>query len=411
MKKLFLTAVSVLLTTVMAMGAGYQLNLQGLRQLAMGGSGTAYAWDASTLFYNPAGLSSLNHIQASGSLLFLTPSVEYAESVGKYYTTSKSQTFTPINIYVGGPVRSGSPVAIGIGLYTPFGSGLNWGNSWTGRYVIEDIELRTYFLQPTISYKFNDVWSVGAGFVYAFGSLDMKQAVPVQNNLNNIDPQSELYGRATGIGFNAGIHIKPTKWLHIGLTYRSQVNMKTTGGSATFTDLPSSLASTFPNTTFSSTLPLPATASIGFAVKATQNLTLQFDVNFVGWQTLDSLRFNFAQNVNGADHISSPRNYRNRAAFRLGGNLKLGSGWAIMAGTAFDPTPAQATFISPDLPDADRILVTGGFTYKPAKKITLMAAIEYVTSNKINGNFDFAGFGGKYQTKALTTGIGMSYNF
>ena len=411
MKKLFLTTASVLLTTVMAMGAAFQLNMQGLREMAMGGTGVASSWDASTIYYNPAGLSNLKHIQLYGNLLFAMPSAQYAEVVGSYHATTKNQTFYPVNIYIGGPVRKGSNVAVGLGFYSAFAIDSKWGDQWSGRYIVENEQLRTYFLQPTVSYRFNKAISVGAGFIYAFGTYNMRQAVPVQSYLNNTDGQAEYFARPSGIGFNAGVQIKPWKWLHIGLNYRSQINMKTRGGSLEFSNMPNSIASMFPNAKYTNTLALPATASIGFAIKPTQELTINFDINFVGWHSIDSARYLYDRNVNGKTELDVPRNYRNRAAFRLGANYKLGGGWSLMAGAAIDPSPVQNGYVSPEMPDVDSYELSTGFSYKPIKRITLMAAIQYRTSNKENQYYDFAGFNGKYQTKSIATGIGMSYNF
>ena len=36
---------------------GFQLNLQGSRQLGMGHTGTGLVYDAATLFFNPGGMS------------------------------------------------------------------------------------------------------------------------------------------------------------------------------------------------------------------------------------------------------------------------------------------------------------------------------------------------------------------
>ena len=81
MRKQTLLFLALMLPACLAFGGGYQLNLQGLRQLAMGGGGTAMPWDASTMFYNPGGLSRLDNFQANGSILFIVPSTQYVNDV------------------------------------------------------------------------------------------------------------------------------------------------------------------------------------------------------------------------------------------------------------------------------------------------------------------------------------------
>lgn len=408
-KKQLLTTL-LLLCSSLSFGAGYQLNLQGLRQLAMGGSGTAWPWDAATIFYNPGGLARLDKVQAYGSILFIIPNVAYAQTpTGSYTAASKSQVFVPFNVYVGGPLKKGSKWALGLGVYTPFGSGLNWGNDWTGRYLVESIKLQSIFVQPTISYRINDIISVGGGFVYAFGNLDLTQALPIQNE-NGIDGQAELKGNANGVGFNLGVQLKANDKLQFGLTYRSEVDMKLDNGNATFT-VPASLASSFPNQNFSTQLPLPQVASIGVGYKATSKLTLQFDVNFVGWSSYDSLKFDFSNQTSQLQNNHTPRKYENTVAFRLGGCYDFNNKISAMVGAAWDPTPVRDGFVSPELPDANRTVLTCGIAYKPVSRLSILAAFEYTTSAKRDATYNFESFSGKYQTKGATPGIGITYDF
>jgi len=391
-------------------GAGYQLNLQGLRQLAMGGGGTALPWDASTIFYNPGGLSSLGSWQINASALFIMPNVEYAQlPTGSYTANSQSQTFYPFNFYAGGPLKKGSKWGLGLGVYTPFGSGLKWDDNWTGRFLVRSINLQSIFVQPTVSYKFNDHISVGAGYIYAFGSLDLTQALPVQD-LTGVEGSAELKGNASGMGFNLGVHINANDKLQFGFTYRSRVDMKISGGNATFV-VPTSLLANFPNTTFNSKLPLPEVASIGVGYKASEKLTLQLDVNFVGWSAYDSLKFDFSQHTANLTDEHFPRFYHNTIAVRLGANYDLSHKLAIMGGVAYDPSPVTDGYVSPELPDADRYVLTCGIAYKATSKLCIMAAAEFVNSIARDASYDVMNFKGTYKTTAFTPGIGLSYNF
>ena len=406
MKK-FIVAASMLFGSWASFGAGYQLNLQGLRQLAMGGSGTAWTWDASTIFYNPGGLATMKNFQAYASVLSINPNTAFSNST--VTATSVKQSFTPFNIYVGGPIREGSPWAVGLGVYTPFGSGLQWDNNWTGRYIIQSIQMQTVFIQPTVSYRVGDVLSVGAGLVYANGHVDIQQALPVQD-LNGNDAQAKLHGVGNGVGLNLGAHFRFGDALQLGLTYRSQVNMDVNAGSATF-NVPSTLMTSFPNTTFTTQLPLPQVASFGLAFRPMEPLTVQFDLNYTGWNSFDSLRINFAQHTSSLQDNHAPRHYRNTLTPRLGFCYKLSHTFSIMAGAAYDPTPVTNGYVSPDLPDADRIVLTCGLSVKPAPRLTILAAFEGVTSLRRNGSYDFGAFSGTYQTTAATPGIGLYYNF
>ncbi len=409
MKKQLLITTSLLLSSALSFGAGYQLNLQGLRQLAMGGSGTALAWDAATIFYNPAGLSEFDHIQAYAGINALMPSTKYVQSPGTYTAETQSQTFLPFNIYAGGPTSYLSPVSVGVGIYTPFGSGTQWDETWEGRYVIQKIYLQSIFIQPTVSYRINDEFSVGAGLIYALGHMNLEKALPIQD-VNGLDSKASLEGDGHGWGFNIGLHYNVSEKVQLGFNYRSQVNMKVNRGYASFT-VPSSVASSFPYTPFSTQLPLPQVASFGIGWHAGEYLTLQADINYVGWSAYDSLIFDYEQNTTSLTDTRAPRNYKNTIAFRVGAHYVASDKVALMLGAAWDPSPVQDGYVSPDLPDANRVVGTGGLTYKPVERLTIMAALEYVMSVQRTASYDAEGFKGKYQTTAITPGIGVSFDF
>jgi len=408
-KHALLTATSLLFAAV-SFGAGFQVNYQGLRQVAMGGTGTGWMWDASSIFYNPGGLARLKNIQAYGSVQFLMINTQYVQTpTGGYSERSKSQVFTPFNVYVGGRLREEGKLALGLGIYTPFGSGLSWNNNWEGRYVIQSIAMQTIFFQPTLSYKISDAISLGGGFVYATGNVKFKRAMPVQDNAGN-DGYAELKGRANGVGLNLGIHIMPTENVQLGINYRSQVNMTVRNGDARFV-VPAALSSSFPNTDFKTEVPLPQVFSVGIGVRPVKNLTLTAEVNWMGWKPYDTLFFDYEDNTPALQDTKAPRNYKNTVAFRLGANFKASPRFAVMGGFAYDPTPVADGFVSPDLPDADRWLVTTGLTFKATDRLTLLGALEYGASQKRDAEYLPENFNGKYQTKAFIPCIGITYDF
>lgn len=410
MKKHALITTSLLLTTAMSFGAGFQVNVQGLRQIAMGGTGTANPWDASTIFYNPGGLARLKGIQAYGSIQLLMVNTQYVQTpVAGYSERSKPAVYTPFNFYVGGTLKKDSKIGVGLGIYTPFGSGMTWDDNWEGRYIVQHISLQSIFFQPTVSYRINDMISVGAGFIYATGSVNLKSAIPIQNQ-SGADGTAEISGKANGIGYNLGIHLKANDRLQFGFNYRSQVDMKVKHGDATFT-VPSALSSSFPDTKFTTTLPLPKVISASVAYKPTAKLTLQAEVNFVGWKPYDTLRFDYETNTDALQDTKTPRDYKNTLALRLGGHYQVMDQLAVMLGCAYDPSPVSDGLVSPDLPDADRWLVTCGFTVKPTSKLTVLGALEYGASKKRESEYIPGNFNGKYQTKAIIPCIGVTYDF
>lgn len=410
MKKYLLVTGSLLLSSAMSFGAGYQLNLQGIRQLAMGGSGTAVPWDMSTIFYNPGGLARIDHLQVNASMLAVMPKTRYTQSPGVYTTETQSQTFLPFNVYIGAPTSNKSRTSIGLGVYTPFGNGLRWDNDWAGRYLIQDIKLQSVFVQPTVSHRISDAISIGVGVIYARGNVNMSRALPIQGN-DGQDGSASLEGSGNGWGFNLGLHWEVSERVQIGVTYRSQVNMKVNRGYASFSNLPTALRDSFKYTPFSTQLPLPQVFSVGVGFKANDNLTLQADVNIVGWSAYKELAFDFENETALLTDSRSPRRYKTGFTLRGGANYDINDQVAVMVGAAWDRSPVRSGFVSPELPDSHRALLTAGVHFRATDWLSLDGVVEYVTTSPRKANFEAENFGGIYRTTALTAGIGATFDF
>jgi len=412
MKKQVLAAL-ILLSSTNLFGAAYQLNLQGVRQMAMGGTGTAWPWDASTIFYNPGGLGRLRSVQGYASMSLYMPSTAYGSPMSS--TRTQSQTFVPFNVYVGGPIQEDSKFALGLGVYSTSHMGNTWDDDWQGSHMVRSIRFKAIMFQPTISYRVGDFLSVGAGFVYGAGTFDMNYALPYHGllgpqTINGDNGEGTLHSNANGVGFNLGIQLRPSDNLQFGLTYRSQVVMNMTGGQASFTT-PLSLANDYPTTSFDSYLPLPQVASFGMGIRASDHLILQFDLNYTGWSSHDSMRINFGTQTERLKNMHTPRHYRNTLTPRIGANYKISKVVSVMLGGYYDPTPVTNKYVAADVPDANRVAVTAGLALRPFPRFTILAGLEGMTSTKRVASYDYGGFSGTYKTESATTSLAVYYNF
>lgn len=410
MKKQFLLIGSLLLSS-MVFGQAYQLNTQGMRQQAMGGSGAAIPSDASTLFYNPAGMGALEDIQVYAGMNLMMPRTRYIPApTGVGTLDAKEENYTPFNVYFVSPLGYKSPLRIGLGVYTPFGTGITWDDNWTGRYLVQEMRFNTTFFQPTMSWQINDQFSIGAGFIYARGNFNYRKAMPYFNE-NGTESTTELTGKMSGVGYNLGLHIKPNDDVQFGITYRSQVNMNINNGYAYF-NTPSSLSSSFQNTSFESTLPMPQVATVSVGVTPNDYLALQFEASYTGWGAYDSLRFDYNNNTALLQDEASPRRYRNSMLLRAGMKYTLkDERWDIMLGTAYIPSPVREGFLNPEMPDAKHFLATGGLSFKISKRITAIGSVQYTFGEVRTGRSTEHGFMGKYLTKVLNPGLALTYEF
>ncbi len=409
MKRKILALLGGTFLSGMAMAGGYQVNLAGQRQIGMGHAGTGLAMDNASIFFNPGAMSHIReHGITIGASGILAKIAYRAPSPSNSTAMTDNPLGTPFQVY--GTYGVTDKLSVGLGVYTPFGSTVNWGNDWNGRFGLTQLSLQAIFVQPTASYQINEKVGIGFGLVYAFGGVNLQRDIPLQDQQGNYGT-AELDGKANGIGFNAGLYLKPSDRVSLGLSYRSKVDMKVDGGSANFT-VASAVQSRFPNTNFAATLPLPSTVTLGVGFTPTEDLTLALDVSRVGWSAYKSLRFDYDAEVNGASFLEADRNYKDSYIYRIGAEYKATDMLALRAGIYYDESPVQEGYLTPETPDADALGLSVGVGYRFSDKISLDASFLYVNRQKRTDTGELAGgIAGTYKAVAYIPGIGVTYNF
>jgi long-chain fatty acid transport protein len=389
-------------------GQGYQVNLQGQAQQGMASTGTAFIQDAASVFYNPGGMSFLDKSQVIGGVTPTFSNGLFTEAETGEYGRTTSPVGTPFAAYGVYKLSDSSKLSFGLGIYTPFGSTVEWQEGWVGRFAVTRLQLMSIFVQPTVSYKLTDAIGVGAGFVYSYGKVNLQKDLPLQ--FQNGDYGSvELDGTGSGFGFNAGIYFEPAKWFSAGFTYRSQVNMNLKKGTATFT-VPSSLEENFPSGNFTSSLPLPSVMTLGFSFRPNDKLTLALDINHVGWVAYDTLAFDYEVNTESLEDTKSPRNYENTFAFRLGAQYDFTEKIAARAGLSYGISPVSSGYVTPETPDANRVSYTVGVGYAIKERLKLDASLLYTQVTRTDKNLE-TNLEGTFKVIAFAPGLSISYLF
>ena len=401
MKKILL---SFLLTVpVLGFAQSFQVNLQGQKQTAMGGAGAGLALDEAAVFFNPGAVSFLkkNWVHAGAQGIRLKNAFNEAGSANTEY--NKSKIPTPLAAYA----VFGSPenrLRFGIGVYTPFGGAMHWNEDWTGKYTVTSLDLQAIYIQPTLSLKITDEIGIGGGLVYALGKVDLKRAIPYSNN--GLQTTAQLKGESKDFGWNAGIFIKTISGVSIGVTHRSQVTAKVENGDANFFNAPASVQPLLP-TKFNATLPLPATSTIGFGFYPSEKTTIALDVNWVWWHTYKDLTFYYD---NGTS-TPSARNYHDAATFRVGIQNETTSFLTLRAGAGYALSPVGTGYVTPEVPDANRILLSAGIGLKPSERFGVDFSFLYENlKSRTETNLE-SGLSGTFKTVAYIPGVALSYKF
>ena len=411
MKRILIT--TALLAGVFSYAGGFRVSLQGVKQLAMAHT-SAHTEDASVAFFNPAGISFIpNKLSVAVGGFGAITEVEYQslETLQSYKT--ENPLGTPLYAAIAYKVTNN--VSVGLSVTTPFGTTVKWADDWTGREIVQKMELKSFYFQPMVSYKFNDWASIGVSYIYAKGMVDWDKAVTNLGGTLNINDE-----KATGSGFGVGFYLKPSSNLDLSIAYRSPVIMKADNGVATFTGVPEAVL-TSPQLNvgadgqdaFTAELPLVDEYTIGLTYKITPKWLVSANFNYHGWERYSKLTLDFenAQVGNQADKtvLVSPKNFKNAKTFRIGTQYMLTDKLAGRLGYYFDESPYEDKYFIPETPSFDASVVTAGLGYKFGKLgVDLAAALSFPEARKVNN--DYLSFRGQAKAKPMYLGLGFTYN-
>ncbi len=410
MRKSIMMIALLLATYSFVYAGGYEVSLHGQRQLGMGLIGTSLAFDASAAFNNPGALAMMPaqlSIVGGANAIFSSNAFQMEEP-SMYEAVTDNPLSTPFHLYAAAMLTD--RLAAGIAVNTPYGNSLKWEEGWAGRFLIQEISLMAITIQPTFSYRLTDMLSVGAGFVYAFGTVDLKRALPVEGP----DGEGALHieGDASNYGFNAGLQFAHPTGFSAGISYRSKIDMEVEGGDALFSNIPSSLATSFPaQNRVDVSLPLPANLDVGMSYHMTPDLLLGMALHYVFWGAYDELAFNFEENTPSLPDSHNKRDYSNTLIVRAGGEYRVSPTLFLRAGGYYDPTPVNSEYFSPETPSLNNLAFTGGASFIPNPNLSIDASILYIIGLEEEMQYTPENFGGTYATRIFIPGIGLTYQF
>lgn len=382
---------TTLLLSGSASAGGFALNEMSAASVGNAHAGTASAEDASTIYFNPAGLmlQSGRQFLAAGSAI--RPSAKFRNQ------GSTSAAGTPMTGGNGGDAGGWAFVPalyyamdlsprmrFGIGVQAPFGLTTEYDDGWVGRYQALKSDLLTVNINPTLAYRLNDLVSVGGGISAQYVDVELSRAIdfgsvcigalgagvcgPAGYLPQARDGKATVKGDDWGFGFNLGIMFTPRSDLRYGIAYRSKIK-HTLKGDARFdrpADLPAPLAAStaFTDGGASASVDLPETLSIGAYADLDRKWAVMGDVTWTRWSRFKELRIRFD---NGAADSVTPEEWRDTVRVSAGVNYRYNDAWKLRGGIAYDQSPVKTAFRTPRIPDANRVWLAFGAQYKPTR--------------------------------------------
>lgn len=368
----------------------------------------AEAADASTGWYNPAGLALLHKqevvfggvgvfptSQLTGTSTFTSSGVHFVQNFSGI--DGAESAFVPSFHYA---LPLGDNLTFGLSAVSPFGLATDWGTTSAVRYQATLSELLTTNISPEIGAKLNENFAVGAGLDIQYARVKFNRIIglptvfdPDYFPASSADTLSYNNGNSVGVGFHAGVMAMfNDQHSRLGLNYQSQMRHNFHGQSRLVGKLaaPGSLLSVGtanPNALFkdnelsSNPVELPDILTLSAYHDMNQTIALLGSVVYTGWSSFKTIGLNnvaapiidpsSGKVTQGKVNSISQQNYSDTWRVALGANYHVNPLLMLRVGGGYDATPTNDIDRDVRLPDASRWALSVGAHYQARPSIGL----------------------------------------
>jgi len=426
------------------MASAWKIPEQSVNATALAGAYVANANGADAAYYNPANMAFMDqgsyfeadltyiHLTAidyEGNIASLTPGTGAPRLVPASSSSEKENFLVPTLHYVG---RAYGDFRFGVSLTVPAGLSKRWEEGGASSLIAKEFTLEVMELNPVASYKVTNNFAIAAGFRFVKTKGKVKSEGVSVANLTAagggagevITLNRNMTGSDLSVGVNFALSYKPVKELTLAATYRSKVDLNVKGN-ATLSSQVAQNTGGFPAGTplgsyggdASVTVPLPAVWSLATAYTLNEKTTIELEYERVYWSSYTALDFDYPSGttgspiLDGAFNAPKARNWEDTNTYRIGLTHKFNDTFTLMAGYAYDETPAPKDTISFELPDSDAQIFSLGARYALDKQLEIGIAGLYDKKDSVSVNQP-RGLQGTFDNASaylLTVGIAYKY--
>jgi len=381
-----------------ALASGYRIPEQSVNSTARAGSYVAYTPGADASYYNPANMSWLEdrgYLEVDATWIHLS-SIDYTDNRRAAWSgDAEDEDFLLPTFFAVSPEYNN--FRAGFSITAPAGLSKRWQEPYP-RTFAEEFSLKVFDINPSLSYKFCDQFSVGAGVraIYVDGKVKSTGVVMPPS----VTARRDMDGDSVEMGYNLALTARPVKEMNLGLTYRSEVDLGVEGHADLATNYPVGTRTYSGDTGVE--IPLPAVLAVAISYTFFDQLTVELEYDRTYWSEYENLDFTYPRSLGNAvltSAFDSPKakNWKDTDAWRLSFTYDLKNNWTLMAGFAIDENPVPDSTLGFELPDSDALLYSLGVRYKINKDMEVGVAYLYddkesrsVSNGTVSGEFEDA---------------------
>ena len=404
-----------------AAAQGFGVFEHGTCAMARAGAGSAAPCDdGSAIFFNPAGLAAMRGWTISVGATGISALGSFVDDLSGGETDMNNDPIPVPHVYAAYGITD--RLTTGIGTFAPYGLATKWPETFAGRFNGFDNELRSIYIQPTLAYRIHDRISIGAGFDFVIGSVEINrrldlsaQAAPAPAPpgttlwqlgipLYTDFAQARLRAtRATGFGGNFGVRVDATDRVSFGARYLTRVTLDY-DGKAAFEAIPTgitlpganpfgvpggtqldavisrlglfSAAGPLADQGLTTSITMPDQLMAGVAVRVSPRLLLLGDYQWVNWSKFGRVDLDFANPATPDQTLEE--NYRDTSGVRLGIDWTAGDRWTLRGGYVYHQAAAPDETVTPLLPEGSRNEFAAGIGFQVSPKLRVDVAYQFV---------------------------------
>ena len=377
--------------------SGFQLMEQNASGIGNAYAGSAAVADnASTIFFNPAGMTQLQAREVSGGISLVNPSFHFKDkgssnlgNLGNAGDGGNAGGWAAIpNGYLSWALNK--DIYVGVGFGAPFGLTTEYNDRWVGGAHSVKFDVKTYNINPSVAWRVSDKVSLGAGLNWQRVEAEYVRLATVGGGAPAVFGDrvtSTMNLSDDSWGWNVGALFTLSPSTKVGVSYRSQVKYDTSGkvklssdGTAAGNATLNGFIAQGRQSDVRADLTLPDTAILSVTQKLSDKWEMLGDVSWTGWSSIPKVDIMRSSGIlNGQNAQTLDTNFRDTWRVALGANYKYSDAWKLKYGVAYDQTPVKNKYDRlVSLPDNDRVWFSFGAQWTPDKSQRLDLGVTYI---------------------------------
>src|SRR3990167_7552000 len=363
MKKMIVFVTGCLMVSGYAFAGSFQLWQQSASQIGDDGAGTAAsANDATTAYYNPAGLTHIKHQDMAISLLGTITNIKFkgqlntSPAITGFNNSGTAQggesNFIPTLLYAA-PLND--QWAFGFSIASPFNNDINYSQNNFTRYTLTNNTIKTMDISPSFAYRpFNPI-SIGIGPDVERFQMEYNRVDTTTSTVNDSLVTNKLDDWA--YGWNAGMLWEISNNTRIGASYHAKITYHIVGNSR--------FSGTGTNSTrATSDVYLPPLTIFSVYHDFNTHFTMMSTISYTQWAKLGALTLNNVAGISSPTTITLQDEMQNAWRFVLGAHYQYAQHFKLRGAIGYDQSPTNDKTRDIFIPDANQYILALGLGYE-----------------------------------------------